>query len=327
MAGHDFWTTGRRKACFLLLSVLLGLAFPAEWAGAEEGVLRIGYQRSSTLMALLKASGRLDQALVAKGVSLRWLEFTSGLPMLEALNLGNVDVTADVADTVPIFAQAAGAKLTYIAEEAVSPEAQAVLVPAHSPIKTLADLKGKKIAVTKAAGSHYLLIKALASAGLDFKAIQPVYLTPADGRAALASDKVDALVTWEPFVSSVARQTSARILADGTGLANYKRYYLTTPNYAEHHAPVLDALFAQLEETGRETKAHPQAAADILAKLWGIDAETVEQANSKRSYRVGVVTRDGLGEQQRIADAFFEAGLLPKRIDTQDVSIFTPQAP
>ena len=77
--------------------------------------LRIGYQRSSTLIALLRQNGNLETALAPLGAGLSWHEFTSGLPIMEALNAGQIDVSADVADTVPIFAQAAGARITYIA--------------------------------------------------------------------------------------------------------------------------------------------------------------------------------------------------------------------
>ena len=137
--------------------VLSTLALPAQ---ARE-TLRIGYQKSSTLITLLKTQGKLDKALAQADIEVSWHEFPSGLPLLEALNVGNVDVSADVADTVPIFAQAAQAKLTYFAQEAPSPSAQAIVVAKDSPLQQLADLKGKKVAVTKAAGAHYLLIAAL----------------------------------------------------------------------------------------------------------------------------------------------------------------------
>ncbi|MEP9375335.1 aliphatic sulfonate ABC transporter substrate-binding protein [Aquabacter sp. CN5-332] len=286
--------------------------------------LRIGYQRSSTLITLLKTNGALEKALAPLGVQISWHEFTSGLPLLEAVNLGSIDFSADVADTVPVFAQAAGAKLVYVADEAPSPSAQAILVPANSPITALDQLKGKKIAVTKGAGSHYLLLVALAKAGLTIKDITPAYLTPADARAAFVSGNVDAWVAWDPFLASAQVQSGARILADGTGLASYKRYYLTTEDYAKRGSKVLDVIFAQLKATGAWTKSHPKEAADILANLWSIDAPTVEKANARRSYQVGVVTPAGLTEQQKIADVFFAEGLLPKKVDASAVSVWQP---
>ena len=210
---------------------------------------------------------------------------------------------------MPIFAQAAGAKLAYIAEEAASPAAQAIVVPQSSTIKTIAELKGKKIAVTKGAGSHYLLLAALAKSGLNFKDITPAYLTPADGRAAFVSNNVDAWVAWDPFLTSALHQTKGSILTDGSnGLASYKRYYLASAAYADKHAEVLDVIFAKLSVTGKWVKAQPKDAATLLAGLWGIDAATVEEANSHRSYQVGAVTGPGLSEQQRIADAFHAEG-------------------
>ncbi|WP_226502749.1 aliphatic sulfonate ABC transporter substrate-binding protein [Pseudomonas sp. MWU16-30317] len=305
----------------LFMAVAWALATPAQAAET----IRIGYQKSSTLITLLKSQGTLEQALKDKGIDVSWHEFPSGLPLLEALNIGNVDISADVADTVPIFAQAAQAKLTYFAEEAPSPAAQAIVVRNDSPIHQLADLKGKKIAVTKAAGTHYLLIAALAKAGLKFADIDPAYLSPADGRAAFENNKVDAWVTWEPFLTSVQRQLPTRVLADGTGLANYKRYYLTSTPYAQANPQVLKLVYEQLQQAGQWIKAHPQDAAKVLGPLWGnLDAPTVEAANAHRSYQVEPVQADQLGEQQKIADAFLAAKLLPKAVDAHDVQIWKP---
>ena len=197
-------TFDRRLHAALL--VVAGLFAAMSLAAAEEtsGTVRIGFQRSSTLITILKANGEIDKALAAVGLRVSWHEFTSGLPLLEALNLGSIDFGADVADTVPVFAQAAGARLVYVAEEAESPSAQGILVPTASPIKSIAELKGRKVAVTKGAGSHFLLLIALGSAKLSFKDIAPVYLTPADGRAALAGGRVDAWVAWDPGRAAAA---------------------------------------------------------------------------------------------------------------------------
>lgn len=301
-------------------------AFCAAAQAAE--TLRIGYQRSSTLITLLKAEGALESALAAQGVTVSWHEFTSGLPLLEALNVGSVDFSADVADTVPVFAQAAGAKLVYVAEEAPSPSAQAILVPKNSQIASLADLKGRKIAVTKGAGSHYLLVAALAQAGLSIKHVSPAYLTPADGRAAFIGGNVDAYVTWDPFLASAQAQSGARVLADGAGgFASYKRYYLSTEDFVKRGGKALDVIFAKLKETGAWAKANPKEAAEKLAALWKIEPQVVEAGNARRSYQVGAVTREGLAEQQKIADAFLAEGLFPKKVDTSAVATWTPSQP
>ncbi|MCD4865236.1 aliphatic sulfonate ABC transporter substrate-binding protein [Pseudomonas sp. PLB05] len=308
----------------LLALGLLSLAYAAQ----ADTSLRIGYQKSSTLLVLLKEQGTLERDLAARGITVSWHEFSSGLPLLEALNVGNVDLSADVADTVPVFAQAAGAKLTYFAREMPSPQAQAIAVPQDSPLETLADLKGRRVAVTKAAGSHYLLIAALQKAGLTFADIQPAYLTPADGRAALENGKVDAWVTWEPFVASAQRQQQVRILASGEGLASYQRYYLAASPYAQAHPEVLALVFGQLQRTGQWVKQHPAEAARLLGPQWGrLDEATVQLANSRRTYDVQPVSHAALGEQQRIADAFHAARLLPTAVDASAVDLWTPRLP
>ncbi|UUY09296.1 aliphatic sulfonate ABC transporter substrate-binding protein [Pseudomonas sp. J452] len=318
MFPHSFT---RRALLGLGLSLGLLAALPVQ----AETQLRIGYQKSSTLISLLKSQGTLEQALAGQDIRISWHEFASGQPLLEALNVGNIDLSADVADTVPVFAQAAGAQLTYFAQEAPSPAAQAIIVRNDSPLHSLSELKGKKVAVTKAAGSHYLLLAALAKAGLQFSDIQPAYLTPADGRAAFENGKVDAWVTWEPFLSSAQRQLPTRTLADGQQLASYQRYYLTSTAFAKAHPQVLQLVFNELVKTGEWLRAHPAEAAKVLGPLWGnLDPAIVEQANQRRSYQVRSVQAANLGEQQKIADAFFAEGLLPKAVDASQVAIWQP---
>lgn len=313
----------RRSLLGLGLSLGLLAALPAQ----ADTPLRIGYQKSSTLISLLKSQGTLEQALADQDIRVSWHEFASGQPLLEALNVGNIDLSADVADTVPVFAQAAGAQLAYFARETPSPAAQAILVRDGSPLRNLADLKGKKVAVTKAAGAHYLLIAALAKAGLKFSDIQPAYLTPADGRAAFENGKVDAWVIWEPFLSAAQRQLPTRTLEGSQGLASYQRYYLTSSRFAAAHPQVLQTVYRELAKAGDWLRANPAEAARILGPLWGnLDPAIVEQANGRRSYQVRPVEPDGLGEQQKIADAFFAEGLLPRAVDTRAVATWQPEA-
>lgn len=310
-------------ACVAVFIALLGgVALPA--AAQTAKVLRIGYQKSSTLATILKTNGTLEKLLAPNGVTISWHEFSSGLPLLEALNIGAVDVSADVADTVPVFAQAAGARLTYVAQEAPSPSAQAIVVRSDSPIRSVADLKRKKIAVTKAAGAHYLLIATLEKAGLKFSDIEPAYLTPADSRAAFERGSVDAWVAYDPFLAGVQHQSQVRILADGRGVADYQRYYLASTPFAAANGAILAIYFSELQKTGRWVQQQPKEAAAFLAPVWGLDAATIELANSRRSYNVRAVVVGALAEQQRIADAFFAAGLLPKKVNATDVAIWSP---
>ncbi|MCA1325278.1 aliphatic sulfonate ABC transporter substrate-binding protein [Herbaspirillum sp. alder98] len=307
----------------LLQAGALIAALPA-LARAQSGgrAVRIGYQKSSTLLTIIKANGTLEKLLAPSGAKLSWHEFSSGLPLLEALNVGGIDISADVADTVPVFAQAAGARLTYLAQESPSPSAQAIVVRTDSPIRAVSDLKRRKVAVTKAAGVHYLLIATLEQAGLKFSDIDAAYLSPADARAAFERGSVDAWVTWDPFLAGVQRQSQVRILSDGRGIADYQRYYLASTTFANTNPDVLRIVFEQLQVTGKWVKQNAREAANFLSPLWGLDADTIELANGRRSYEVRAVRKEALGEQQKIADTFFNAGLLPRKVDTADVAIW-----
>ena len=311
-----------RRSAVAALAVLAAGGVRAQ--SVQRDVVRIGYQKSSTLTTVLKTRGTLEKLLAPLGVKLSWHEFASGLPLLEALNLGHVDFSADVADTVPVFAQAAGADLTYVAQEAPSPLAQAIVVRADSGIRRVADLKGRKVGFAKVAGAHYLLIAALERAGLSFKDIEPAYLTPADGRAAFEKGSIDAWAIWDPFLSAVQHQSAVRVIADGRDIASYQRYYLAATPYAQARPDVLRVIYAELQKAGHWVKQRPKDAAALLSGVWGLDAAIVEQANAHRSYEVRPVVAAALVEQQRIADTFLAEKLLPRKINVLDVALFKP---
>ncbi|MDQ8024293.1 MAG: aliphatic sulfonate ABC transporter substrate-binding protein [Moraxellaceae bacterium] len=293
-------------------------------AVAQENTIRIGYQKSSTLTLIAKARGTLEKSLAAQGYKIHWAEFTSGTPLLEAVNVGSIDVSADVADTVPVFAQAAGADITYVALETPSPEAQAILVKPDSPLKSIADLKGKRIAVTKGAGVHLLVTKALESAGLTLKDVELAYLQPADGRAAFERGSVDAWAVWDPFFSEVQKASSVRVLADGKGLTPYQRFYLGSKSFVTKNPQAVKAFFDEISATGKWAKANPKAAAEVLAPVVGTDAVTVERANSRRSLDVRNVQPAVFEEQQKIADTFVALAVLPKPVVTKNAAVWVP---
>jgi sulfonate transport system substrate-binding protein len=311
---------GLGSAALPLLSTLSSLSHAAD--GAE--TLRIGYQKSSTLMIWLKSRETLEKALAPLKVNVQWHEFTSGLPLLESLNVNNLDLTADVADAVPPFALAAGAQLTYYAIETPSPTAQAIVVRQDSPIRTVAQLKGQRVAFAKGAGAHYLLVEALAEAGLSVRDIEPAYLTPADARAAFERGSVAAWVIWDPFLAAVQRQANARILRDGTKLASYRRFYLAATPYAKRRPDVLAVVYDELRRAGDWIKRNPGPAAAWHAPLIGLDAATVEAANLRRTYQVQAVDAASLEEQQRIADAFAAQSILPRKVTVAASPVWKP---
>jgi sulfonate transport system substrate-binding protein len=318
-------TTFNRRGVLALVAAAFTLA--ASFAQARETV-RISYQRSSTLLTLIKQNGTLEKKLAPLGVDVSWHEL-NGNALLQALNTGSVDIHADVADAYALFTQAADAPLTYIAKETPSPSAQALIVPAESPARQVADLKGKRVTVLKGAGAHYLLLVALKQAGLKASDIDLRFLEPQDGATAYTTGAVDALSIWDPLLGAQLNGGRSRVLADGRGTGvEYARYYTATTAYAKAHPEVLRAVFEELQATGRWVKANPKEAAQRLSPLWGnVPADVVEQINARRSYAIVPVQREGLAELQRIADTFREAGLIHRELKATEVPIWAPAQP
>jgi sulfonate transport system substrate-binding protein len=212
MTKHDTSRAAKRRTLGLLWAAAIGgLAggLPQAALAEERRVLRIGYQKYGTL-TLLKGRGTLDQRLAAQGIAVKWTEFPAGPVLLEGLNVGSIDF-GTVGEAPPIFAQAAGANLVYVANEPPAPASEAIVVPKASTLSSLAELKGRKVALNKGSNVHYLLVRALEKAGLKYGDITPVYLPPADARAAFERGSVDAWVIWDPFLA--AAQTARRARA------------------------------------------------------------------------------------------------------------------
>jgi len=292
------------------------LAVASFHAGAQT-TLRIGFQKSASLLTLQKSNGSLEKKLAPLGVAVKWVEFPAGPQLLEGLNVGAVDV-GYVGEAPPIFAQAAGARFVYVGFDPAAPEAEAIVVPKHSSIRSVAELKGKKVALNKGSNVHYLLVKALEKQGLKFSDVQAVYLPPADARAAFERGAVDAWVIWDPFLAAVEKQSGARQLRDGRGLVNNYAYYLAERGYAEKQPQVIQALFEDTQAQAAALKANLKAAAAVIAPLQGLEPEVVEKSLARYQFGVKPLTAAVAAEQQKIADTFHALGLIPKPIRVAD---------
>jgi sulfonate transport system substrate-binding protein len=309
----------RRKAILATAAASFGLSLGgvAGLAQAQaRSTLRIGFQKYGTL-TLLKARGDLEKRLAPQGIEVKWTEFPAGPALLEGLNVGSIDF-GTVGEAPPIFAQAAGADLVYVANQPPAPKAEAILVPKDSPLKTVAELKGKKVALNKGSNVHFLLVKALEKAGLKYSEIQVVYLAPADARAAFEKGAVDAWVIWDPFFAAAEKQLGARILADGTGLVANIQFYLAARGYAEKNPQVIQSIVDELAKLDVWAAKSPAEVAKVLAPQIGLDLAITEVSAARFAYGIKPITPAIAAEQQKIADAFFELKLIPKAIKVSD---------
>lgn len=311
----------RRRALGLLFAGAAGALAGAMPRGARAqapATLRIGYQKYGTL-TLLKGRGTLERRLAEKNIAVKWTEFPAGPALLEGLNVGSIDF-GTVGEAPPIFAQAAGADLVYVGYEPPSPSSEAIVVPRDSKLRSLAELKGKKVALNKGSNVHYLLVKTLERAGVDYQEIQTVFLPPADARAAFERGSVDAWAIWDPFLAAAEKQLGARVLADGKGLVANHQFYLAARPYAEKNQGIVRIALEELAKVDEWGRQHIQEVSAILAAQTGLEAGVVELAARRYTYGVKPVTPDVIAAQQQIADVFTKLKLIPKTIVVQDAA-------
>ncbi len=298
----------------LLAAALTAAALPARAASSD--TLRIGYQKNGILV-VAKQQGAIEARLKPLGVGVTWVEFSFGPPLLEAISLGAIDL-GQTGDAPPIFAQAAGGPITYVAAQEAAGSGAAILVPKDSPIRSLADLKGKRVAFAKASSSHNLTIAALEKAGLTYRDIEPVTLAPADAAAAFARGSVDAWTIWDPYFAIAEMQPTTRVLALATDIAKPNNFFLAHKSLAAERGPVLDAALDALGGVARWCEANRGEVAALLSKGTGVPLTATRRAVDRTDYLIGPMSPSVVTEQQRVADRFHGLDLIPRPIRIAD---------
>ena len=217
---------------FLKLSLgTVAVAALSPQAHAQAGVkeIRIGYQKTGVLV-ITRQQALLEKHFAARQIAIKWIEFTSGPPLLEAMSTGSVDFGA-VGDTPPIFAQAANANIVYVAGSPIT-NGQGILVPANSTIREIADLRGKRVGFAKGTSAHNVLIATLQKAGLSWEDITPVYLSPPDAGPAFANGSIEAWAIWDPYFAIGEKRQNGRILINAYEVAKTNSFYLANRDFA-----------------------------------------------------------------------------------------------
>ena len=294
----------------LLLGTALALGLFSSVQAADLQPLRVANQKS-TIKALLEASGESQNV----PYEIKWSEFPSASPLGEALNAGAVDVGA-LGDAPYVFALGAGASIKVISIiHAEGRNTTALLVPKDSPIKTAADLKGKKIVTGRGSIGHYLAIKALNDAGLTTQDVQFIFLLPAESRLVLDNGTADAWATWDPYTTVVTSQSNARVLVSGKHLLSNHLYFAATGQAIADKRVQLDDFVARIDRAYAWANTHPEQYAAAQAKITGLPlAVHIEVA---KDTHLSPVTIDDtvIHGLQATADTYVKEGLLSKHID------------
>jgi sulfonate transport system substrate-binding protein len=287
---------------------------------APPSTIRIGFQKNGTFL-IAKLSGKVEERLAREGVAVEWREFAFGPPLVEALNVGAIDL-GSVGDTPPIFAQAARSKFVYAARHAAT--GAGVIAPKGSPIRAIADLKGKRVSIPKGSSAHNITVAALEKAGLSFKDIEPVYLAPADGQAAFASGAVDAWTIWDPYLAIAEETAGAKLVVLATDVAPQNSFALASRDFAEENGKILSIALEAIGEVGSRADGRRDETARLLAEATGVPLAAQQRAVARGSFGVGPITPEIVSAQQRSADRFAALGLIPGPIKVAD-AVWKPQ--
>lgn len=314
--------TRRQLALGALILSALG---PVGAQAAAVKTLKIGYQKTN-LPVIAQQQKTIETALEPLGVGVDWVEFSAGPPLVEALNVGAVHL-GWTGDAPPIFGQAAGAAITYVAALPANGLGEAIITKSDSGINTVADLKGKKVAVGKGTSSHNLLVAALEANGVAFDQITPVYLAPADAGAAFASDNVDAWAIWDPFLAIAEWQHKPKVLIRAPEVISVNTYFLGNREFTANadNAPVIEQTIAALAQSAAWADANRAKVAEALHEVTGVPIAAQTLAADRAEFGIFALTPEIIAGQQATADRFFKLGLIPKAIKIQDAVWTAPK--
>jgi sulfonate transport system substrate-binding protein len=301
----------------LALAGSIGIASSPVAAQAQPTEIRIGTQKGGFFPAV-RQRHTLEDAFKPLGIAIKWIDFQFGPPLLEAINAGAVDF-GFVGDSPPIFAQAGGSRIRYVAAVKSDGNTQAIIVPKDSPIKTLADLKGKRIAFGKGSSAHNLLVAALEKAGVAWSDITPAPLAPADATAAFAKGAVDAWSIWDPYLSLAELNDDARVIAFDKDVHKPNAFYIASSDFVEKYPSLVAKLNGVFASEGLWADLHHEEVARAQAEATGVDIEAIRRFVNRSNYRVVPVDNEVIKSQQIVADRFVRLGLIPKPVNVSDI--------
>ena len=305
----------RREFIFSAAATVVGASGAARAEAPRD--IRFGFQKTS-IPLVVKAQKRLEQRFEPQGIAVKWVEFAFGPPLLEAVNAGAVDY-GYTGDAPPIFAQAARANINYVAVIPARGYGQAIVVPADSPVKTLLDLRGRKIGVAKGSSAHNLLVSALESGKIGWSEISPVYLAPADAAAAFSRGAIDAWSIWDPFYAIAELRQKARPLPIDPQATVQNSFFLANRDFLKNHADVVAAINEELAKATAWAGEHRDEVAALWAEASGVDLEAQKRSVARAEFAFAPLDERIIAQQQAVADRFQRLGLIPAPINVRDI--------
>ncbi|MFC7610651.1 ABC transporter substrate-binding protein [Teichococcus aestuarii] len=187
---------------------------------------------------------------------------------------------------------------------------------AGSPVRTLADLRGRSVAVNRGGTGEYLLVRALERAGIDPAGVRRAYLSPSDSGAAFVQGHVDAWASWDPFITIAQRSHGARVLADGAAIGSDNAVTLMAhSDMAAHRRPLLQAVFAACRADNDWAQANPAEAGRIWTEAMGLPEALAPAIGANNAVPMRAPTEADVAQIERIADWYVANRIVRRRPD------------
>lgn len=316
----------KRNLKKLLISVVLVFwaaiaiyGFKQTDAGAATSGLEtvtIGYQKGDPF-DIAKQRGEFSKKMEKKGYKVVFKEFSDGNSLMQALKAGSVDY-ARTGDTPPVSALSTGTKLTYVAASSSKAKGSGILVKKSSSISSIEDLKVKKVAYTKGTSSQYMLLAALKKAGLSADDITWVNMDQSSASVAFSKGKVDAWATWDPYTAQAQLTQNAKLVTNGVGITNNRDYILTTQSYAKKNTEISKYLIKYLQEDMTWANNNHSELITMMSKSLKVSKSVVKKMVERRTYGISTMNNTYAKEEQKIADLFYEEGLIENKVTVSD---------
>ncbi|CAN7370450.1 ABC transporter substrate-binding protein [Caballeronia sp. LjRoot29] len=298
-----------KRRSLLLIAALASFTALHPLASVAEPVLKVGDQQLQT-RGILEASGQLKDV----PYQIEWFNFPAAQPLGEALNAGAIDI-GGLGDAPLIFAYAAGARVRAVAATRSQPVDLAILVPAGSPIKSAADLKGKRIATTRGSIGHFLAIATLERSGIKLSDVTLSFMQPADAKSALQSGDVDAWSTWDPYVALGELRDNNRSIANGVGLSSGLSFQAATDESIKTKRAQIDDFLRRVAAGQQWALSHPDEVAAIQSRVTHLPADVLKVVYQRAQLKPITIDSKVIAEQQRTADLYVRAGVIKTTLD------------
>lgn len=303
----------RRAVLALTAGVVLSLSATLPAADAPATVT-VDWATYNPVSLVLRERGLLEQALAPHGSKVRWVQSQGSNKALEFLNAGALDF-GSTAGGAALLGRLNGNPIQALWVYS-QPEWATLVVAKDSPLTRVADLRGKRVAVTRGTDPHIFLLRALETAGLTERDLKIVPLQHADGRAALLRGDVDAWAGLDPLTAAAELEHGARLLYRNAGYNSWGVLNVRSA-FAAEHPEVVEAVVGAYTQARDWALANPAALTELLAKETGLPAAVIERQLERTRLDTGPITADVQAAVRAAGTALQSAGVVPAEADVE----------